>query len=107
MFYKIKTKLIIRRANSFNEADRSKIANMVNIYVESIGESAKTKNVEEYDIFIENKLSFYQKEVRAVMENTSFFVWNSLLALICISHLKGDKKNAELIIQWVYDNKTN
>ena len=107
MLYKIKTKLIINQANSFDESDRSKIANMVNIYVESFGESAKTKNAEEYDLFIEDKLSFYQKEAQAVEKKTSFFIWNSLLALICTSHLKGDKINAELIIQWVYDNKTN
>jgi len=98
---------MIKRANSFDEFEKTRMANLINIEVESIGRISKTKSEEEYNLFMKEKLSFYEKDARASESKCPFSVRYSLLELLCISHFKGDRKNADLILVWVYDNKDN
>ena len=104
MLYKLKTKSTIKKANSFDKNEKTRMANLINTEIESIGRISDTKNDEEYDLFMKEKLTLYGKNARASSSET-FSARYLLLELFCLSHFKGDRENAELILDWVYDNK--
>ena len=104
MFYKLKTKSTIKKANSFDKNEKTRMANIINNELKIIERISDTKNDEEYDLFMKEKLTLYGKNARASSSET-FSARYLLLKLFCLSHFKGDRENAELIVNWVYDNK--
>lgn len=104
MFYKLKTKSTIKKANSFDKNEKTRMANIIDNELKIIERISDTKNDEEYDLFMKEKLTLYGKNARASSSET-FSARYLLLELFCLSHFKGDRENAELIVNWVYDNK--
>ena len=107
MLYKIQTIEALHRAKNLSERDKTLVANLVMIEVNTLARHT-TLPEEEYDDFVEDRYVTFKSERKSLSEaKGSIYIKSFLSELIFYSHLKGDRDNLMKIMDWVEDNTSN